>query len=166
MIIPTFTRREFCAQAGQTLSLAAIATLITGCGGSPTSSSSSGSSGSSGSTGQLPEAPIITSTIVNNTITLTIDANSPLNPSGSGALINASGRNFLVSRTGPNGFTALTAVCTHEQCNVTHYQNLVFECPCHGSQYSTTGAVTKGPANQALRTFPTSFANNVLTISV
>src|SRR5262245_33340416 len=164
MIIPTFTRREFCAQAGQMLSLAAIATLITGCGGSPTSSSSS--SGSSGSTGQLPEAPIISSTIINNTITLNIDGNSPLNPSGSGVLINASGRNFLVSRTGASGFTALTAVCTHEQCTVTHYQNLVFECPCHGSQYSTSGSVIKGPANQSLRTFPTSFANNVLTISV
>jgi cytochrome b6-f complex iron-sulfur subunit len=156
MTIPKHTRREFCAHAGQTLSLAAVATLITGCGGSPTSSSSN----------QLPEAPIITSTIVNNTITLTIDGSSPLNASGSGALINASGRNFLVSRSGASGFTALTAVCTHEQCNVTHYQNQVFECPCHGSQYSTSGAVIKGPANRSLQSFPTSFNNNVLTISV
>jgi cytochrome b6-f complex iron-sulfur subunit len=48
---------------------------------------------------------------------------------------------------------------------VSEYQNQVYECPCHGSQYSTSGAVVRGPAAVPLRQFATSFTNNVLTIS-
>ena len=39
-----------------------------------------------------------------------------------------------------------------------------YVCPCHGSQYSTSGAVLNGPATQPLRQFATQFTNNVLTI--
>jgi cytochrome b6-f complex iron-sulfur subunit len=153
MHIPKYTRREFCAQSYQTLSLAAVASILTGCG-SPTSATST-----------LPAAPTIAANIVNNTITLAIDGGSPLVTPGNAALVNASGRAFLVARTSASAFTALTAICTHEQCTVSNYQNQVYECPCHGSQYSVSGSVIKGPAPSSLRTFPTTFAGTTLTIT-
>ena len=157
MPLPKYTRREFCIHSVQTTSLAAVVTALTGCGGSP-------SSPSGGST--LPALPAINSSIVSSTITLTIDASSPLNTVGNAALVNASGRSFLVARTAQSTFTALTAVCTHEACTVSNYQNQVYECPCHGSQYNTSGAVTKGPAPRSLSSFATNFSGSVLTISV
>jgi cytochrome b6-f complex iron-sulfur subunit len=60
---------------------------------------------------------------------------------------------------------ALTAVCTHEQCTVTGFQNSQYVCPCHGSQYSTSGAVTMGPATRALQQFSTQFSTPTLTIT-
>ena len=161
MPIPKYTRREFCVHSFQTASLAAVATALTGCGGS---SNPAGPSGSSG--GGAPGLPAINAAIANNTITLNIDGSSPLSAVGSAALVTASSRSFLVARTGQNTFTALTAVCTHEQCTVSTFQNQTFECPCHGSQYSTSGSVLRGPATRSLTQFPTNFANNVLTITV
>jgi cytochrome b6-f complex iron-sulfur subunit len=158
MPIPTYTRREFCVQSCQAASLAAVVTALSGCGGSPTSASNVSST--------LPGLPAITSNIVSNTVTLTIDASSPLASVGNAALVNASGRSFLVARTAQSAFMALTAVCTHEGCTVSNYQNQMYECPCHGSQFSTSGSVVKGPASRSLSQFATSFAGNVLTIAV
>ena len=157
MNFPTFTRREFCSFTVQTLSLGAVTALASGCGGSSSTSPSG--------VGTLPALSTISGTIVNNTITLTIDSSSPLNNVGSAALLDTSGQSFLVSRTGQSSFTALTAVCTHQGCKVSNYQNQVYECPCHGSQYSTSGSVLKGPASSPLRQFTTNFSNNILTIS-
>jgi cytochrome b6-f complex iron-sulfur subunit len=161
MPIPKYTRREFCVHSLETASLAAVATALTGCGGS-NPAGPSGPSGGGGTQG----LPTINASIGNNTITLNIDGSSPLSAVGSAALVNASSQSFLVARTGQNTFTALTAVCTHEQCTVSTFQNQTFECPCHGSQYSTSGSVVRGPATRSLTQFPTNFANNVLTITV
>jgi len=153
MHIPRYTRREFCWHSCQAVSLAAAAAALTGCGGSsPTSSSST-----------LPALRTITGTVSGSTVTVTIDANSPLASTGTAALVNSSSGNFLVSRAGDQ-FTALTAVCTHEGCVVSNYQSGTYECPCHGSQYNTNGSVTRGPATRSLAQFQTSFANNMLTI--
>jgi cytochrome b6-f complex iron-sulfur subunit len=154
MPIPKFTRREFCVHSCQTLSLAAIATSI-GCGGSdsPTSPTST-----------LPALRTISAPVAGGVVTVTIDSTSPLTSVGSAALVNTSSGNFLVSRTGQDTFVALTAVCTHEGCVVSNFSSGIYECPCHGSQYNTSGAVQKGPATRALNQFATSFSNNVLTI--
>jgi cytochrome b6-f complex iron-sulfur subunit len=63
-------------------------------------------------------------------------------------------------------FAAVTAVCTHEACTVTGISGQTYVCPCHGSQFSATGVVLKGPAASPLRPFTTRFAANVLTITV
>ena len=145
------TRREFCTTA---VSFVAIGTLLESCGGSPTSPSN------------IPALSTITASVSNNTISLTLDASSPLASVGSAALVRAGSGNFLVARVGQDTFNAMTAVCTHEACTVERYESGTFTCPCHGSQYNTSGAVVKGPAPASLRRFNTSFANNVLTISL
>ena len=63
-------------------------------------------------------------------------------------------------------FVALTAVCTHEACTVSGFQSSRYVCPCHGSQYSTTGAVLQGPATRSLQQFATRISGTVLTISL
>ncbi|HEV8345110.1 MAG TPA: Rieske 2Fe-2S domain-containing protein [Vicinamibacterales bacterium] len=161
MKLPKYSRREFCVQSWQTMSLAAVATAVAGCGGSPTSpGSSSSSSGSSAS-----QLPTINATVSAGVVNVTIDASSPLASTGSAALVATSSGNFLVFRAGDQ-FTALTATCTHEGCVVSGFQNGTYECPCHGSQFSTSGAVVRGPATRSLASFTTRFANNVLTITL
>jgi cytochrome b6-f complex iron-sulfur subunit len=84
-----------------------------------------------------------------------------------GSILNGCGdSNPAVAHTGQDSFTALTAICTHEQCTVTGFDNQRYVCPCHGSQYDTSGWVVNGPAPTALRVFPTQFSNSVLTFTV
>src|SRR5262249_57099819 len=108
----------------------------------------------------------ITASVAAGAITLTIDAASPLNTIGGAALVQTASGNFLVSRAAQDSFVALTAVCTHEQCTVTGFQNSRYVCPCHGSQYTTSGSVVQGPAVQSLRQFATRFSGSILTITV
>jgi len=136
--------------------LISIASLAQGCGGSPNSPSGS----------NAPPLPTISANVASGSISLTIDAASPLNAVGGAALVQTSSGNFLVSRTAQDTFVALTAICTHEQCTVTGFQNARYVCPCHGSQYSTSGTVVQGPAVQPLRQFATRFSGSVLTITV
>ncbi len=110
--------------------------------------------------------PVLSGTSASGAVTLAINASSPLATVGNAALVQASAGNFLVSRTAQDTFAALTAVCTHEGCVVTNFQSGTYGCPCHGSEFSTTGAVRSGPATSSLRQFSTQFANNVLTISL
>jgi cytochrome b6-f complex iron-sulfur subunit len=150
------SRREFCQQACQAASLAALGILLPGCGGNP--------AGPSGGT-NAPQLPQLTSTITGGAFTLTIDATSPLNTVGNAALVNASGRGFLVARTSNDAFVALTSTCTHEACTITGFQNQQYVCPCHGSVYALSGARVSGPAPRALQTFGTSFAGGILTVA-
>ena len=148
------TRRAFFFRAGEAASLAALGSMLQACSGSPTSPSSA-----------APALPTINGTSASGVVSVTIDPASPLGTVGGAALVQASNASFLVSRTAQSSFTALTAICTHEGCTITGFQSPRYVCPCHGSQYSTTGGVLNGPATQALRQFTTQFANNVLTIN-
>lgn len=157
MDVPKASRREFCAHA---ISLVTVASLLEGCG-------SSSPTGPGGGGSNVPAMPTLNGSAAGNTITVTIDGGSPLASSGSAALVQAGNAgSFLVTRTGQDTFNALTAVCTHEQCIITGFASGTFVCPCHGSQYNTSGRVQAGPATQSLRQFGTQFTNNVLTITL
>jgi cytochrome b6-f complex iron-sulfur subunit len=150
------TRRDFCVQACRAVSLITVGAALQGCGSSPT--------GPSG--GSTPSLATINATAGSGTVAVNVDTNSPLASAGSAALVQSSAGAFLVSRTGQDGFTALTAICTHEGCTITGFASPLYVCPCHGSQYATSGTVVMGPATRALRQFTTQFANNVLTITL
>jgi len=151
------TRRDFCAAACQALSLLTVGAVAQGCGG--------GGGGNPSGPSPAPGLRPITGTVNGNTVQVTIDAASPLAAAGGVAWVQAGGRSYLVARTGAETFTALTSTCTHEQCTITGYSAPVYQCPCHGSQFSTSGAVVRGPAGSPLRQFATAFASDVLTIT-
>ncbi len=74
--------------------------------------------------------------------------------------------NIIVINTGNENFTALSDICTHAGCTV-NYQASAKDlyCPCHGSVFSLSGAVQRGPANSALPKYKIVRNANILTIS-
>ena len=106
----------------------------------------------------------MTGSLVNGAVSVTIGAASPLGSNGGMALVTSTAGMFLVTRTGTTSFVAVTAQCTHEACVVSNATSSSYICPCHGSEFDTSGHVIVGPATVALRPFQTQFSNNVLTI--
>jgi len=148
-------RRGFCINACQMASLIAVGSLVEGCGGSPTSPSDT-----------QPQLSTLTGSVGNGIVTVNIPANSTVGTVGGAALVNSVNGAFLVAQVSQNTFNALTAICTHEGCTINEFGSSLFQCECHGSQFNTSGGVVRGPATQPLRRFNTTFANNVLTISL
>jgi Rieske Fe-S protein len=152
------SRREFCTQACRAIGLAAVGgtltTALQGCAGV-----------ASGSAVSAPALPVLAATAASGGITLAVDASSPLATVGGAALVQSSRGSFLVSRTGPDTFSAVTAVCTHQACTVTSFADRNYVCPCHGSRYDTAGRVVNGPAARPLQSFSTQFAGGTLTIA-
>jgi cytochrome b6-f complex iron-sulfur subunit len=154
------TRRQFCARTCQAASVAALgaalAAALESCGGgsgSPTSPS-----------GGASALPTVSGTASGSSITVTVTGTA-LATTGALALVRTSARDVLVTRTGADAFVALSAGCTHQSCEITGYSGQEFVCPCHGSQFDTSGRVVNGPAVASLRQYQTQFANDVLTIT-
>jgi cytochrome b6-f complex iron-sulfur subunit len=110
--------------------------------------------------------PILNGTTGQGVVTLSIDASSPLATVGGVAFVQAGGTSLLVGRTSQDGFTALSAICTHQGCQISGYSGSAYVCPCHGSRFSPSGQVLNGPASTALRSYSTQFASPVLTITL
>lgn len=51
---------------------------------------------------------------------------------------------IAVKRTGPATFTAISTVCTHQQCEVNILSG-AFVCPCHDARFDNEGHVTSQP---------------------
>ena len=75
--------------------------------------------------------------------------------SGRFALVDAPGLALplYVYRLDDGKFSAVSTRCMHRGCQVEPAaEHLV--CPCHGSEYSNTGEVLKGPTQRPLRQLP------------
>ena len=111
------------------------------------------------------------------------DNNVPAPPGGGNALVTAnlnseltsvgsskiSGSVIVIRTAAGNAaasFVALSLICTHQGCTV-NYDSAAsgFKCPCHGSEYNISGAVTQGPAPSALSKYTVKVTNNTLTVS-
>ena len=138
------SRRGFIGSAA----LSGIVAVLGGCGGSD----STGPGTSTGSSG---------ATFVNNVLTIPLSGFASLAATNGFALfaspINGVSPNVIVINTGNNIFRAFTSVCTHEQCTVGSFDGSRMLCPCHGSQFDTTGRNVAGPAPSPLRSFTASF---------
>ena len=56
-------------------------------------------------------------------------------------------------RTDEDNYIASLLKCTHQGCEL-DVGGGIYTCPCHGSEFSTSGEVLKGPAEKHLKTFP------------
>lgn len=150
-------RREFCLrmwEAGSLLALGGtLGSLLVSCK-------------EDDATGNAPALPIVAADITGVTVTVNAVSNTVLANVGSAALVQFSGGSLLVAHTSQAIFVALTSTCTHEGCTITGFRDQVYVCPCHGSQFQTSGQVAQGPAASPLRTFPTQFSNDQLTITL
>ena len=96
------------------------------------------------------------------TIDLTNDNYSSLRSEGGSQVVD----DVIVINTGDE-FIALSSVCTHQGCRVTYnHSNEELPCPCHGSLFSTSGAVLNGPASSPLMKYDLTQDGDILTIDL
>lgn len=135
-------RKEFLSQVG----MGAAALLAPVCLGGLASCGKS----DSGS----PSAP--------TNVDFTIDVSSGALATNGGFLVV---NNIIVARTNSGTFLAVSAACTHEGTNVNYVASSnKFVCPNHGAQFSSTGAVTLGPATRNLTSYNTSLNGTSLRV--
>jgi cytochrome b6-f complex iron-sulfur subunit len=84
-----------------------------------------------------------------------------------GALLfrQAQGHRIYVVRTA-TGFSVVSALCTHANCQIEWNGSDRFVCPCHGSRFTVDGVVAAGPAIRALRVYLHTFVDDTLTITL
>jgi cytochrome b6-f complex iron-sulfur subunit len=99
-------------------------------------------------------------------IDLTDAANKDLTTAGGAMLVDMRSDTIMVIRLSDTEVIALSAICTHASCSMDYNaaQHLL-DCGCHGSQFSTDGAVVRGPANRPLRVYGVTLANNMITVT-
>lgn len=103
-------------------------------------------------------------TIEGSTITLDLRGTRTSALATSGGFLYISPAKVVAVNTGGSTIRAFTSICTHEGCDVDQFQGGRMVCPCHGSQYDTSGNVVQGPATGALKEYPVTRTGNTVTI--
>jgi cytochrome b6-f complex iron-sulfur subunit len=152
------SRRKF-IEAGITgaAALPVAGALLSACGKAGTTAPGTGDPGAT--------------TDSNNLLTLPFSSFSGLQTAGGSARLSvttASKGTQVVSVTRVSATSAVTvsAVCTHQGCEIGDYasSSQEYTCPCHGSVFSASGAVVNGPASEPLPTFTTAITSTGLTV--
>ena len=102
------------------------------------------------------------------TVDLSLSENSALLVVG-GALALGSNvidsKGILLYRQSDTNVLAFSRNCTHNSCTIDSFQNGTSTCPCHGSQFNTSGNVVGGPAVNPLTQYSAAIADNIVTIT-
>lgn len=72
---------------------------------------------------------------------------------------------ICIYRFNEQEYSALWMQCTHQGTELQVFGNNL-QCPAHGSEFTNTGIVQNGPAEQKLRSFPVIIEKNQLSISL
>ncbi|MDP1568628.1 MAG: Rieske 2Fe-2S domain-containing protein [Vicinamibacterales bacterium] len=104
---------------------------------------------------RLPKAAVLASPSKKFRVALpdTLAAGEPFVPPG---------RAVAIYRD-PEGVYAISTICTHLGC-IVHATTQGFECPCHGSGFTASGEVTRGPAPRALDWLQVSTSGGLVTV--
>jgi Rieske Fe-S protein len=86
---------------------------------------------------------------------------------GGSATVKIEGKELLLVRDAKSSVRALSAKCTHRNCNVTYNaKSKKIECKCHGSYFDLTGKVLAGPAPAALKCYGASLSDDKIVLTV
>lgn len=72
---------------------------------------------------------------------------------------------IAVFRLSGGGYSAVWMRCTHQGAELQLFGEML-QCPAHGSEFDMHGAVTTGPAETGLRSFPIGIGEEMLKISL
>lgn len=73
----------------------------------------------------------------------------------------------IIANVGNQNYIALSKMCTHQGTSVVFRKGSQdFRCPNHGSEFSSSGAVTKSPAGRSLTVFTTTLSADKNTLTV
>lgn len=98
---------------------------------------------------------------VDFTLDLSKSENSALNTNGGYLYSNG----VIVARTMSGTYIAVSSSCTHEGTSVRFDgANNRFQCPNHGARFSTSGAVTLGPATRPLTQYNVTQSGTTLRV--
>lgn len=138
-------RREFISNVS--LSLVGVCTV---CLGACSKSNPMGTGGTGGPSG----------------VNFSVDLNSQLLTIGSSLIQSGVIVVRLAAGNSPSSFTAVQVNCTHQgtAINFNNSQN-IFICPNHGSEFSTSGTVLRGPATSNLKSFNVSVSGTTLMVT-
>ncbi len=142
-------RRDFLNNLGQVSVAVCAARLLAACSKSDNNPDPPGGGGGGGNNARLTAN--LSSEIMNI-------GDSKIN--GSVIAIRIATGNTVAS------FVALSLICTHEGCTVNYDAGANdFKCPCHGSEYSISGAVNQGPATASLTKYNIAITDNILRVT-
>ena len=134
-------RREFLSTAGIGAVAAACAYCLGGC--------------------KPQDNPISAPTNVDFTLDLTNSAYAGLRTNG-GYIYNDG---VIVARTVNGTYVAVSQACTHQGNTVVYDPaSNSFYCPAHGSLFTTSGAVIRGPAGGPLMSYKTTLNGNQVRV--
>jgi cytochrome b6-f complex iron-sulfur subunit len=100
---------------------------------------------------------------INFTVDLTVAANAGLKAAGGSLKV---GDVFIANAK--SGYVAVARLCTHANQDGLTFRAASDDIACtvHGSVFKTTGAVDKGPAGTALKSYTVTTSNNGNTLTV
>jgi cytochrome b6-f complex iron-sulfur subunit len=72
---------------------------------------------------------------------------------------------IFLRRAEDGSFSAVSTRCMHRGCQVEPAADKLV-CPCHGSEYTETGEVLKGPTERPLRRYPVAVEGDSIAIDL
>ncbi|GAB5519361.1 MAG: hypothetical protein RhofKO_16120 [Rhodothermales bacterium] len=97
-----------------------------------------------------------------DTITLDLTKSDAAQVGNAGGFL-ITGGSIIINLDGDT-IRAFTSRCTHTGCAVNDFRNNEILCPCHGSKFSTSGAVVAGPAPSPLDEYTVNRSGDTVTV--
>jgi len=141
------------------LAMTAAGAALAACRGSE--------AGADGSTDGDAALPIAAMCGANMCIDLTNPAAGALTAIGGTVIIGVPGDRVIVLRDTDTTFVVLSDICTHAGCSVGFDVALdQMTCPCHGSRFTLTGSVARGPARQPLKQYISTYDTTAQLLTI
>lgn len=146
-------RKEFLSKIGGSIAFTCVACMMAACSKEETTTG-----GSTGPTPPTPGGNSSTVILAINLATQILQVNEFVADKGVIVIRTATGNTAA-------SFSAFSSVCPHAGSTVTYNKNNTsFNCAAHGSNFSSTGAVTGGPAASGLTKMTIEIAGSTLNI--